>query len=171
MKKKLSAVALGALMMLALAGSLVGCGDEAASKPTAEDSEVTVYSVTGSNEVMEVHDGVIVAASEEQTIYGGKLQLRGVDVSKISNYRTEFYVLRDGEKEKVLISEHRDETGDGNIFSETLAGAEGELMTEEALAELEDNFYLEVSYETVDGEKDSRTLKLNLDKVTGMKTE
>lgn len=149
--------------------TLAACRDNA-SKPPA-DVQASVYAMYGMDDSMEVKNGVIIVTPFEQTIYGGKLVVKGVDATKFRDYRTEFYVLTDDGKETLLVSEHHDQTGShSGIFSEVLPGAEGELMTPEAKKALTENLYLELTYETSGGEKDSRTLKLTVDKAADLNT-
>ena len=91
-----------------LIAALVGC---AGSLEDAESGSV-VYSMSGSNDLFEISNGVIVLGEEEEVFDGGDLKILQEDLfSDVTSYTCNFYTIVNGEKRPILSNSTVDMTG------------------------------------------------------------
>ena len=91
-----------------LIAALVGC---AGSLEDAESGSV-VYSMSGSNDLFEISNGVIVLGEEEEVFDGGDLKILQEDLfSDVTSYTCSFYTIVNGEKRPILSNSTVDMTG------------------------------------------------------------
>ena len=102
--KRIISIAISCLLIAAL----VGCAD------SAEDAEsgTMVYSMSGSNDLFEISNGVIVLGEEEEVFDGGDLKILQEDLfSVVTSYTCSFYTIVNGEKRPILSNSTVDMTG------------------------------------------------------------
>lgn len=102
--KKIISIVISCLLL----NALVGCAG------SAEDAEsgAMVYSMSGSNDLFEISNGVIILDEEEEVFAGGDLKIRQEDLfADVTSYTCSFYVITNGEKRPILSNSTVDMTG------------------------------------------------------------
>ena len=96
-----------ALLYVALAAALTlaGCENTESSQPLA------VYSFHGENELLAIHNGVIVIRDGAEVFDGGDLEVQEDFPSEITSYTTEFYYLSGNKEKTILTHSVVDQTG------------------------------------------------------------
>ena len=90
--KKISAGFLALAIMLAF----VGCGKEG-NAPAQK-----VYSISGECDEFRIINGIAVIGGEQETFYGGKLELKTDDFKNISGHSFEYYIDNGGENHTIM---------------------------------------------------------------------
>ena len=102
--KRIISIAISCLLI----ASLVGC---AGSAEDAESGSV-VYSMSGSNDLFEISNGVIVLGEEEEVFDGGDLKILQEDLfSDVTAYTCSYYTITNGERRTILSNSTVDMTG------------------------------------------------------------
>ena len=102
--KRIISIAISCLLI----ASLVGC---AGSAEGAESGSV-VYSMSGSNDLFEISNGVIVLGEEEEVFDGGDLKILQEDLfSDVTSYTCSYYTITNGEQRTILSNSTVDMTG------------------------------------------------------------
>ena len=102
--KRIISIAISCLLI----ASLVGC---AGSAEDAESGSV-VYSMSGSNDLFEISNGVIVLGEEEEVFEGGDLKIIQEDLfSDVTAYTCSYYTITNGERRTILSNSTVDMTG------------------------------------------------------------
>lgn len=102
--KKIISIVISCLLL----NALVGCAG------SAEDAEsgAMVYSMSGSNDLFEISNGVIILDKEEEVFAGGDLKILQEDLfADVTSYTCSFYVITNGEKRPILSNSTVDMTG------------------------------------------------------------
>ena len=116
--KRIISVAISCLLIAAL----VGCAG------SAEDTEsgAVVYSMSGSNDLFEISNGVIVLGEEEEIFDGGELKVLQEDLfADVTSYTCSFYLIKNGEKRPILSNSTVDMTGETLNVNGDLGRASG----------------------------------------------
>ena len=116
--KKIISIAISCLLITAL----VGCAG------SAEDAEsgAVVYSMSGSNDLFEISNGVIVLGEEEEIFDGGELKVLQEDLfADVTSYTCSFYLIKNGEKRPILSNSTVDMTGETLNVNGDLGRASG----------------------------------------------
>ena len=130
---------------LAAALTLAGCEN------TESSQSLVVYSFHGENELLAVHNGIIVIRDGAEVFDGGDLEVQEDFPSEITSYTTEFYYLSGNKEKTILTHSVVDQTGnqisvegdlgrisgDGAIFG---LGAQ-----DQELADLQNGLYFELT--------------------------
>ena len=136
-----------ALLFVALAAALILAGCE----KTESSQSLVVYSFNGENELLAVHNGIIVIRDGAEVFDGGDLEVQEDFPSEITSYTTEFYYLSGNKEKTILTHSVVDQTGnqisvegdmgrisgDGAIFG---LGAQ-----DQELADLQNGLYFELT--------------------------
>lgn len=136
-----------ALLFVALAAALTLAGCE----KTESSQSLVVYSFHGENELLAVHNGIIVIRDGAEVFDGGDLEVQEDFPSEITSYTTEFYYLSGNKEKTILTHSVVDQTGnqisvegdmgrisgDGAIFG---LGAQ-----DQELADLQNGLYFELT--------------------------
>ena len=99
--KKLKIFAVISVLMLALAG----CGN---SKEATEES---IYSFSGESDELRIINGIAVIGGENETLYGGELEIKDGDFSGLKEYDMNYFVSDGGNKWTLMSMISADETG------------------------------------------------------------
>lgn len=116
--KRIISIAISCLLIAAL----VGCAG------SAEDAEsgAVVYSMSGSNDLFEISNGVIVLGEEEEIFDGGELKVLREDLfADVTSYTCSFYLIKNGEKRPILSNSTVDMTGETLNVNGDLGRASG----------------------------------------------
>lgn len=160
--KRIISIAISCLLISAL----VGCAG------SAEDAEreAEVYSMSGSNDMFEISNGVIVLGEEEEVFDGGDLKVLQEDLfSDVTSYTCSFYVITNGEKRPILSNSTVDMTGETLSVNGDLGRASGNGILignkiKEA-EELEQLLWFELITTDLSGKENTYQLPLVLNKV------
>lgn len=102
--KRIIYIAISCLLIAAL----VGCGG---AIEDAESGDV-VYSMSGSNDLFEISNGVIVLGEEEEVFDGGDLKVLQEDLfADVTAYTCSYYTITNGERRTILSNSTVDMTG------------------------------------------------------------
>ena len=116
--KKIISIVISCLLITAL----VGCAG------SAEDAEsgAVVYSMSGSNDLFEISNGVIVLGEEEEVFDGGDLKILQEDLfSDVTAYTCSYYTITNGERRTILSNSTVDMTGETLNVNGDLGRASG----------------------------------------------
>ena len=161
--KKMTAI----LLALVLVFSLTACGG------AKNKSKTAVYVFSGGNEYFDVVNGVIVLGEDEEVFSGGDLKInRNADFDGVDFFRSEFYILRDGEERTVFVSEMHDQTdgpsvnisGDLGVISGGTVITEGRKL-EEFEPDLLNNLYFKLTVRKTDGTSNTYTVQMDVENV------
>lgn len=160
--KRIISIAISCLLIAAF----LGC---AGSVEDAESGAV-VYSMSGSNDMFEITNGVIVLDEEEEVFDGGDLKVLQEDLfSDVTSYTCSFYVITNGEKRPILSNSTVDMTGETLSVNGDLGRASGNGILignkiKEA-EELEQLLWFELITTDLSGKENTYQLPLVLNKV------
>lgn len=160
--KRIISIAISCLLI----NALVGC---AGSAQDAESGSV-VYSMSGSNDLFEISNGVIILDEEEEVFDGGDLRVLQEDLfTDVTSYTCSFYVISNGEKRPILSNSTVDMTGGTLNVNGDLGRASGNGILignkiKEA-QELEQLLWFELITTDLSGKENTYQLPLVLNKV------
>ena len=149
-----------------LIAALVGC---AGSAEDAESGNV-VYSMSASNDLFEISNGVIVLGEEEEVFDGGDLKIHQEDLfSDVTAYTCSYYTITNGERRTILSNSTVDMTGGTLNVNGDLGRASGngilignKIKTAE---DLENVIWFELITTDLSGKENTYQLPLVLNKV------
>ena len=154
-----------AILCFLIAG-LVGCAG------SAEDNESgsVVYSMSGSNDLFEISNGVIVLGEEEEVFDGGDLKILQEDLfSDVTSYTCSFYTMVNSEKRTILSNSTIDMTGGTLNVNGDLGRASGNGILIgnkiKSAEDLEDVIWFELITTDLSGKENTYQLPLVLNKV------
>ena len=156
-----------ALLFVALAVALTLAGCE----KTESSQSLTVYSFHGENELLAIHNGVIVIRDGEEVFDGGDLKVQEDFPSDITSYAAVFYYLSNNKEKTILTHSVVDQTGnhisvegdlgrisgDGAIFG---LGAQ-----DQELADLQNGLYFELTTIDQSGTQNVYQVQMSLSEV------
>lgn len=149
-----------------LIAALVGC---AGSAENAESDSV-VYSMSGSNDLFEISNGVIVLGEEEEVFDGGDLKIIQEDLfSDVTAYTCSYYTITNGERRTILSNSTVDMTGETLNVNGDLGRASGNGILIgnkiKSAEDLEDVICFELITTDLSGKENTYQLPLVLNKV------
>ena len=160
--KRIISIAISCLLIAAL----VGCAG------SAEDAESdgVVYSISGSNELFEISNGLIILGEEEEVFDGGDLKILREDLfSDVTSYTCSFYTRVNSEKRTILSNSTIDMTGGTLNVNGDLGRASGNgiLIRNKikSAEDLEDVIWFELITTDLSGKENTYQLPLVLNKV------
>ena len=160
--KRIISIAISCLLIAAL----VGCAG------SAEDTESgsVVYSMSGSNDLFEISNGVIVLGEEEEVFDGGDLKILQEDLfSDVTAYTCSYYTITNGERRTILSNSTVDMTGGTLNVNGDLGRASGNgiLIGKKikAAEDLEQLLWFELITTDLSGKENTYQLPLILNKV------
>ena len=148
----------------ALVGVIALVGGFSAISANEED-ELSVYSFTGTHELFEIPNGIVVIADDMEVFDGGDLKIiNPAAFSDIVFYSAKYYQIKDGEKRTVLFNGVEDMTG-GTL---NIEGDLGRISSEFVLSDdLEGNLWFELKTTDMSGKENTYQIPLTLEKITG----
>ena len=160
--KRIISIAISCLLIAAL----VGC---AGSAENAESDSV-VYSMSGSNDLFEISNGVIVLGEEEEVFDGGDLKIIQEDLfSDVTAYTCSYYTITNGERRTILSNSTVDMTGGTLNLNGDLGRASGKGILIgnkiKAAEDLEQLLWFELITTDLSGKENTYQLPLVLNKV------
>ena len=160
--KRIISIAISCLLIAAL----VGCAG------SAEDTEsgAEVYSTSGSNDLFEISNGVIVLGEEEEVFDGGDLKiLQEYLFSDVTAYTCSYYTITNGERRTILSNSTVDMTGGTLNVNGDLGRASGNGILIgnkiKSAEDLEDVIWFELITTDLSGKENTYQLPLVLNKV------
>ena len=160
--KRIISIAISCLLIAAL----VGC---AGSAENAESDSV-VYSMSGSNDLFEISNGVIVLGEEEEVFDGGDLKILQEDLfSDVTAYTCSYYTITNGERRTILSNSTVDMTGGTLSVNGDLGRASGNGILIgnkiKSAEDLENVIWFELITTDLSGKESTYQLPLVLNKV------
>ena len=160
--KRIISIAISCLLI----ASLVGC---AGSAEDAESGSV-VYSMSGSNDLFEITNGVIVLGEEEEVFDGGDLKILQEDLfSDVTAYTCSYYTITNGERRTILSNSTVDMTGGALSVNGDLGRASGNGILIgnkiKSAEDLENVIWFELITTDLSGKENTYQLPLVLNKV------
>jgi hypothetical protein len=160
--KRIISIAISCLLI----ASLVGC---AGSAEDAESGSV-VYSMSGSNDLFEISNGVIVLGEEEEVFDGGDLKILQEDLfSDVTAYTCSYYTITNGERRTILSNSTVDMTGGTLNVNGDLGRASGNGILIgnkiKSAEDLENVIWFELITTDLSGKENTYQLALVLNKV------
>ena len=160
--KRIISIAISCLLIAAL----VGCAG------SAEDNESgsVVYSMSGSNDLFEISNGVIVLGEEEEVFDGGDLKIIQEDLfSDVTAYTCSYYTITNGDRRTILSNSTVDMTGGTLNVNGDLGRASGNGILIgnkiKSAEDLEDVICFELITTDLSGKENTYQLPLVLNKV------
>ena len=160
--KKIVSIAMLCLLIAALAGC-------AGSAENAESCSV-VYSMSGSNDLFDISNGVIVLGEEEEVFDGGDLKILQEDLfSDVTAYTCSYYTITNGERRTILSNSTVDMTGGTLNVNGDLGRASGNGILIgnkiKSAEDLENVIWFELITTDLSGKENTYQLPLVLNKV------
>jgi len=160
--KKIISIAMLCLLIAALAGC-------AGSAENAESCSV-VYSMSGSNDLFEISNGVIVLGEEEEVFDGGDLKILQEDLfPDVTAYTCSYYTITNGERRTILSNSTVDMTGGTLNVNGDLGRASGNGILIgnkiKSAEDLENVIWFELITTDLSGKENTYQLPLVLNKV------
>lgn len=160
--KRIISIAISCLLIAAL----VGC---AGSLEDAESGTV-VYSMSGSNDLFEISNGVIVLGEEEEVFDGGDLKILQEDLfSDVTAYTCSYYTISNGERRTILSNSTVDMSGGTLSVNGDLGRASGNGILIgnkiKSAEDLENVVWFELITTDLSGKENTYQLALVLNKV------
>lgn len=160
--KRIISIAISCLLI----ASLVGC---AGSAEDAESGSV-VYSMSGSNDLFEISNGVIVLGEEEEVFDGGDLKVLQEDLfADVTAYTCSYYTITNGERRIILSNSTVDITGETLNVNGDLGRASGNgiliVNKIKSAEDLENVIWFELITTDLSGKENTYQLPLVLNKV------
>ena len=160
--KRIISIAISCLLI----ASLVGC---AGSAEDAESGSV-VYSMSGSNDLFEISNGVIVLGEEDEIFDGGDLKILQEDLfSDVTAYTCSYYTITNGERRTILSNSTVDMTGGTLSVNGDLGRASGNGILIgnkiKSAEDLENVIWFELITTDLSGKENTYQLALVLNKV------
>ena len=160
--KKIISIAISCLLIAAL----VGC---AGSVEDAESGTV-VYSMSGSNDLFEISNGVIVLGEEEEVFDGGDLKVLQEDLfAEVTSYTCSYYIITNGGRRTILSNSTVDMTGGTLSVNGDMGRASGNGILIgnkiKSAEDLEDVIWFELITTDLNGKENTYQLPLVLNKV------
>ena len=148
----------------ALVGVIALVGGFSAISANEED-ELSVYSFTGTHELFEIPNGIVVIADDMEVFDGGDLKIiNPAAFSDIVFYSAKYYQIKDGEKRTILFNGVEDMTG-GTLDIE---GDLGRIASADIIRDdLEGNLWFELKTTDMSGKENTYQIPLTLEKITG----
>ena len=160
--KRIISIAISCLLIAAL----VGCAG------SAEDNESgsVVYSMSGSNDLFEITNGVIVLGEEEEVFDGGDLKILQEDLfTDVTSYTCSYYTITNGERRTILSNCTVDMTGGTLNVNGDLGRASGNGILIgnkiKSAEDLENVIWFELITTDLSGKENTYQLPLVLNKV------
>jgi len=160
--KRIISIAISCLLIAAL----VGCAG------SAEDTEsgAEVYSMSGSNDLFEISNGVIVLGEEEEVFDGGDLKILQEDLfADVTAYTCSYYTITNGEQRTILSNSTVDMTGGTLNVNGDLGRASGNGILIgnkiKSAEDLENVIWFELITTDLSGKENTYQLPLVLNKV------
>ena len=160
--KRIISIAISCLLIAAL----VGCAGSA--EDTVSGAEV--YSMSGSNDLFEISNGVIVLGEEEEVFDGGDLKiLQEYLFSDVTAYTCSYYTITNGERRTILSNSTVDMTGGTLNVNGDLGRASGNGILIgnkiKSAEDLENVIWFELITTDLSGKENTYQLPLVLNKV------
>lgn len=156
--KRISFCLLAGLLVLCLAA----CGGQ-----TVKDEDITLYLFSGESDEFVLEKGVVVLTGEKDIIYSG--QFHSKEPLEVVDYIAGYYISTADSEVLLLSNGFEDKSGVGLDLSRYYASLARSPAV--SLAEYSDeftnNFYLQIDLTTVDGEKATYKVPLQVEKVYG----
>lgn len=149
---------------VALVGVIALVGGFSAISANEED-ELFVYSFTGTHELFEIPNGIVVITDDMEVFDGGDLYLIQPEAfSDIVFYSARFYQIIDGEKRTILFNGVEDMTG-GTL---NIEGDLGRISSADVIRYvLEENLWFELKTTDMSGKENTYQIPLTLEKIVG----
>ena len=130
-----------------------------------EKDELSVYSFTGTHELFEIPNGIVVLTDDKEVFDGGDLKIiNPAAFSDIVFYSAKYYQIKDGEKRTILFNGVEDMTG-GTLDIE---GDLGRIASADIVSDdLEGNLWFELKTTDMSGKENIYQIPLTLEKITG----
>ena len=149
-----------------LIDALVGCGG---AIEDAESGDV-VYSMSGSNDLFDISNGVIVLGEEEEVFDGGDLKVLQEDLfADVTAYTCSYYTITNGERRTILSNSTVDMTGGTLNVNGDLGRASGNGILIgnkiKSAEDLENVVWFELITTDLSGKENTYQLPLVLNKV------
>ncbi len=155
MKKALS-FAFALVMVLAF----TGCGGE--SKAPAQK----VYSISGECDEFRIINAVAVIGGEQETFYGGKLELKTGDFKNISGYSFAYYIDNDGENHTIMNHAMVNEKSAFDLEDQEIGQISGTVLnTNVDVSKFEHNLVFELTVTNNNGENITVTIPMEVKQV------
>ena len=160
--KRIISIAISCLLIAAL----VGCGG---AIEDAESGDV-VYSMSGSNDLFEISNGVIVLGEEEEVFDGGDLKVLQEDLfADVTAYTCSYYTISNGERRTILSNSTVDMSGGTLSVNGDLGRASGNGILIgnkiKSAEDLENVVWFELITTDLSGKENTYQLALVLNKV------
>lgn len=134
------------------------------------ESDSVVYSMSGSNDLFEISNGVIVLGEEEEVFDGGDLKIIQEDLfSDVTAYTCSYYTITNGERRTILSNSTVDMTGETLNVNGDLGRASGNGILIgnkiKSAEDLQDVICFELITTDLSGKENTYQLPLVLNKV------
>ncbi len=138
---------------------LIGCSKE---------ESVRVFSFSGEDDTLSVHNGVIILNADKEIFHGGELIVKSEDIKDIRKFSTSFYITGSTNKNTIISNIVSDETKDNKAdlkVDKKLPSTASKKLDIPSIENLESNLYFELKVEDNNGEEKIYTLQLKVEEI------
>ncbi len=154
--KKILAGMLALVLMLAF----VGCGK--AGKAPAQK----VYSISGECDEFRIINAVAVIGGEQETFYGGKLELKTDDFKNISGHSFEYYIDNGGENHTIMNNVMTNQSSTYDLYDKETGQISGIVLNSKIdVSKFEHNMFFKLTVTDENGENITFTLPMDVKQV------
>ncbi len=155
MKKVISLV-----LVLGMVLTLAGCGKK--GKALVQK----VYSFSGECDEFRIINGIAVIGGEQETFYGGKLELKIDDFKNISGHSFEYYIDNGGENHTIMNNAMINERSTFDLKNQETGQISGTILNFNIdVSTFEHNLYFELSVTDENGENITFTIPMDVKQV------
>ena len=154
--KKISAGFLALAIMLAF----VGCGKED-NAPVQK-----VYSISGECDEFRIINGIAVIGGEQETFYGGKLELKTDDFKNISGHSFEYYIDNGVENHTIMNHVMVDQSSAYDLYDKETGQISGTILNFNTdISIFEHNLHLKLTVTDEHGDTEAFTIPMEVKQV------
>ena len=151
---------LAGILALAIMLTFIGCGKE--DKAPAQK----VYSISGECDEFRIINGIAVIGGEQETFYGGKLELKTDAFKNISGHSFEYYIDNGGEKHTIMNNAMADQNSTYDLYDKETGQISGTILNFNIdVSKFEHNLYFKLTVTDENGDNKDFTIPMDVKQV------
>lgn len=150
------------IFALVMVLAMVGCGKEDQA-PVQK-----VYSISGECDEFRIINGIAVIGGEQETFYGGKLELKTDDFKNISGHIFKYYIDNGGENHTVMNMAMVNDKSTFDLKNQEIGQISAAVLNSNIdISKFEHNLFFELSVTDENGQDITFTIPMEVKQVTG----
>lgn len=151
---------LAGILSLAIILAFIGCGKE--GKAPAQK----VYSISGECDEFRIVNGIAVIGGEQETFYGGQLELKTDDFKNISGHSFEYYIDNGGENHTIMNHVVINQSSTYDLYDKETGQISGSILNFNIdISMFEHNLYFKLTVTDENGDNRDFTMPMEVKQV------